>query len=250
MTGAISARRISSRFTSKPSVTPCRLLNFSHLQQADRTADIGHDRERRTPGKISRKSSSRLPGRSADRFDRPVTLPPGRARLATRPAPTGSPPSRRQLESAKSPALPHKTAAVPPVTTTSTFSRTNSAATSANRSLRPSAQRYSIADRATLHPAEFTQPPHKSRGPFAHGGWGQLAQEPDGSYFGHLLRMGCERPTNCCASDSGHDFAPLHWSGSMLTMNANTIRSERPIEIVQLGCFRQRLKSQWGRFRA
>ena len=37
------------------------------------------------------------------------------------------------------------TGAVPDVTMTSTLSRTNSAAISAKRSLRPSAQRYSIA---------------------------------------------------------------------------------------------------------
>src|SRR5215831_16472771 len=42
---------------------------------------------RRRPGTTSRKSSSRLAARSAAWFDRPVTLPPGRARLATRPVP-------------------------------------------------------------------------------------------------------------------------------------------------------------------
>src|ERR1700757_199345 len=39
------------------------------------------------PGTTSRKSSSRLPARSVARVARPVTLPPGRARLATRPLP-------------------------------------------------------------------------------------------------------------------------------------------------------------------
>src|SRR5262249_39304551 len=46
---------------------------------------------RRRPGTTSRKSSSRLPARSVNWFGMPVTLPPGRARLTTRPAPTGSP---------------------------------------------------------------------------------------------------------------------------------------------------------------
>jgi hypothetical protein len=41
-------------------------------------------------GTISRKSSSRLPERSGDWTDRPVTLPPGRRRLTTNPLPTGS----------------------------------------------------------------------------------------------------------------------------------------------------------------
>src|SRR5262249_25709779 len=45
---------------------------------------------RRRPGSTSRKSSILLPARSGDCIDRPVTLPPGRAKLATKPVPTGS----------------------------------------------------------------------------------------------------------------------------------------------------------------
>src|SRR5262249_15393008 len=45
---------------------------------------------RRRLGTISRKSSSRLPARSGAWTERPVTLPPGRARLVTRPVPSGS----------------------------------------------------------------------------------------------------------------------------------------------------------------
>jgi hypothetical protein len=37
------------------------------------------------------KSSIRFPAASACCVDRPVTLPPGRAKLLTRPLPTGSP---------------------------------------------------------------------------------------------------------------------------------------------------------------
>src|SRR5205823_7443069 len=47
--------------------------------------------KRRILGTISRKISTRLPARSVPWSDRPVTLSPGRPRLATRPAPTGSP---------------------------------------------------------------------------------------------------------------------------------------------------------------
>src|SRR5580693_8064119 len=46
--------------------------------------------KRRRWGTTSRKSSTRLPARSDCWTDRPVMLPPGRARLATRPPPTGS----------------------------------------------------------------------------------------------------------------------------------------------------------------
>ena len=44
----------------------------------------------RRPGTTSRNSSSFLPPASAIWLERPVTLPPGRAKLATMPPPTGS----------------------------------------------------------------------------------------------------------------------------------------------------------------
>jgi hypothetical protein len=46
---------------------------------------------RRRPGTTSRKSSSRLPASSLAKVAKPVTLPAGRARLPTKPLPTGSP---------------------------------------------------------------------------------------------------------------------------------------------------------------
>src|SRR5215475_9250988 len=49
------------------------------------------------PGTTSSKSSSRLPARSAARVARPLTLPPGRARLATMPVPTGSPATAKTI---------------------------------------------------------------------------------------------------------------------------------------------------------
>jgi hypothetical protein len=45
---------------------------------------------RRTRGTISCISSSRLPTRSGDWIDKPVTLPPGLDKLATKPLPIGS----------------------------------------------------------------------------------------------------------------------------------------------------------------
>src|SRR5215831_3999539 len=53
---------------------------------------------RRKLGTTSHKSSSRLPAASGHCIDRPVMLPPGCARLATRPAPTGSPDNARTIE--------------------------------------------------------------------------------------------------------------------------------------------------------
>src|SRR6266446_2796379 len=110
--------------------------------------------KRRRLGTTSRKSSSRLPARSADWFDSPVTLPPGRARLATRPVPTGSPAVAKTIGMTDVACFAATTAAVPAVTMTLTLSRTNSAAISAKRSLRPSAQRYSIAKvRPSIQPS-------------------------------------------------------------------------------------------------
>src|SRR5262249_55295464 len=61
------------------------------LQMLARTAT------RRSPGTTSRMSSSRLPASSGCWIDRPVTLPPGRANEATRPAPTGSPATAKTI---------------------------------------------------------------------------------------------------------------------------------------------------------
>ena len=71
-------------------------------------------------------------------------MPPGRAKLATRPLPIGSPAGRRRSGWSMSPDLAARAGAVAHVTMTSTFSRANSAAISAARSSRPSAQRNSI----------------------------------------------------------------------------------------------------------
>ena len=74
-----------------------RRLNLAHLQHGSGLPTLAMIANRRRPGMTSRKSSSRLPARSVDWSDRPVTLPPGRARLATRPVPTGSPPSAKTI---------------------------------------------------------------------------------------------------------------------------------------------------------
>ena len=70
-----------------------------------------------------------------------MTLPPGRARLATRPLPTGSGAIAKTMGMTAVACFNVGTAS-PDVTMTSTFSRANSAAISATRSGRPSAQRY------------------------------------------------------------------------------------------------------------
>src|SRR6516225_4383691 len=95
-------------------------------------------------GTTSQNSSRRLPARSVDWSDRPVMLPPGRDRLATKPLPTGSFATTNTIGMTDVACFTARSA-VPDVTMTSTFSWTNSAAISTNRSSRPSAQRYSTA---------------------------------------------------------------------------------------------------------
>ena len=162
---------------------------------------------RRRPGTTSRNSSSRLPARSVARVDRPVTLPPGRARLATRPVPTGSPATANTIGMADVACFAATTFAVPAVTMTSTLSRTNSAANSAKRSLRPSAQRYSIA---TVRPS--IQPSSRNRCTKAAAHWLSAdavlcAQESDGRQLRQLLRARRERPRRR-AAEQRDEIAP------------------------------------------
>ena len=95
-------------------------------------------------GTASLSISSLLLFSSVDKLESPVTLPPGRARLATRPAPTGS--AVFVITMGMVVVAPFAANAVgPPVTTIrSTFRRTRSAASSGRRSCFCSANRYSM----------------------------------------------------------------------------------------------------------
>src|SRR5215468_960647 len=91
-----------------------------------------------------RRSSSRFAANSAPSQLMPVRLPPGRARLATRPNLTGSSPPTKTIGIVVVAALAAN-AEVPTVAITATRRRTRSAASAGSRSVRLSAQRYSIA---------------------------------------------------------------------------------------------------------
>jgi hypothetical protein len=97
---------------------------------------------RRRPGTTAVSSSSRLAAKSWDIMLRPVTFPPGRARLATSPSATGS---AKTVKTTGIVAVACLAARVPgpAVTSTSTGSRTSSAASAGSRSYCPSAKRYS-----------------------------------------------------------------------------------------------------------
>ena len=95
-------------------------------------------------GTASLSTSSLLVFSSVAKAESPVTLPPGRARLATRPTPTGSPTLAITMGMVVV-AFFAANADGPPVTTIrSTLRRTRSAASSGRRSVFCSANRYSM----------------------------------------------------------------------------------------------------------
>jgi hypothetical protein len=76
----------------------------------------------------------------------PVMFPPGRLRLATKPAPTGSPPNVKTIGIVVVAALAAKIELPPPVAAiTATLRAIRSAASAGNRSCWFSAKRYSTA---------------------------------------------------------------------------------------------------------
>src|SRR5262249_13897681 len=160
---------------------------------------------RRRAGTTSRKSSSRLPARSVCWSDRPVTLPPGRARLTTRPVLTGSPAPARTIGMT---CFAARTLTLPLETMTSTFCRTNSATISAARSLRPSAHRTLIA---TVRPS--IQPSSRNRCTKAATRW--FSTEPFLGFENPMvgnLRLLCarrERPRDRAAKQR-NELAALH----------------------------------------
>ena len=102
-------------------------------------------------GASSFNRSSRLAASTLARKVTPVTLPPGRLRLATRPIATGSLPPVKTIGIVAVADLAASAAAVPPVATiTATLRRTSSAASTGSRLGWFSAHRYSIA---TLWPS-------------------------------------------------------------------------------------------------
>src|SRR6516162_3762508 len=214
-----SPRRISNVMTSTPSVRAV-VWTSRILSTTAGLSTLAKIANRPRPGTTSRKSSRRLPARSRLWFDRPVTLPPGRARLAIRPVPTGSPAPAKTMGMTDVASMAATTTAVPDVTMTSTLRWTNSAAISAARSVRPSAQRYSIA---MVRPS--IQPSSRSRCTKAatHWPWVAGVAEPKYPMVGRV--PGC-----CARAATGHaivapprsrdEVAPFHLRGHSMTSSA------------------------------
>src|SRR5215831_17350737 len=159
------------------------------------------------PGTISRKSSRRLPAVSAVWADRPVTLPPGRASEATRPVPTGSPAAANtigmHLLCGEGWHGCHRNNDIDlePDQLGRVFCDAFIAA------LCPAILNREVA---TIDPAEFTQPLHKSGNSFALNRR-VGAQEPDGRQLACLLRARRERRgSRRRAAEQRYELAALH----------------------------------------
>ncbi len=160
-------------------------------------------------GTISRSRARRLPAISGDWSERPVMLPPGLARLATRPLPTGSAAVAKTIGMTAVACLSAMTTEVPDVTMISTLSPMNSVAISLLRSLRPSAQRYSMATvRFSIQPSSRSRcTKAATRGPNV-----AYVAEPRKPIVGSLpglLRVRGKRHRRR-AADERDELAPLH----------------------------------------
>src|SRR5262249_26062658 len=103
---------------------PARGLRLFEDVRGIRIGRIPEHSHAREPGRSSVSNSSRLPPRSGAIRLIPVTLPPGRARLATSPLPNGSPAAVMTIGIVVVARLAANGARVPSPTMTSTLSRT------------------------------------------------------------------------------------------------------------------------------
>ena len=144
-------------------------------------------------GTASLSISSLLVSSSNDKLDNPVTLPPGRARLATRPSPTGSPAFAITMGMVVV-AFFAANAGGPAVTTIrSTLRRTKSAASSGRRSDFCSANRYSMVKFfPSIHPSLLSSCRNASTRTALPDSSAYI-QETDAEDFPCLLRMAAER---------------------------------------------------------
>ena len=141
-------------------------------------------------GTASLSISSLLVFSSVAKLESPVTLPPGRARLATRPAPTGSPAFAITMGMVVVAFFAANAAGVPETTIRSTLRRTRSAASSGRRSVFCSANRYSmVIFFPSIHPSLLSSCRNASKRTALPEAV-LCIQETDAKDFSSLLRVG------------------------------------------------------------
>src|SRR6266496_2736605 len=157
--------------------------------------------KRASPGKTSRKISSRLAARSAARFDRPVTFAPGRASEATIPVPTGSPATGKTIGMTEVARLPCRKGRLGSDCVNEIDLEPDELGRYLGKAIGASL-RPAIVDGngATLNPTEFVQATHKCVGPGALTYLRAGAQKSDGRQL-RLLRACRERPRSRRAAE-------------------------------------------------
>ena len=145
---------------------------------------------RASSGIVSLSISSLLVFSSIPKFEKPVTLPPGRARLATKPAATGSPTLTITMGMFVVAFLAADVAGVPEVTIRSTLSRTKSDASSGKRSSFSLCESILDGDVLSFNPAKLAQLLPERVQADRDIGSSAIIEEPDAENFSRLLRLG------------------------------------------------------------
>ena len=141
-------------------------------------------------GAASLRISNLLVFSSDAKLDSPVTLPPGRARLETKPARTGSPAFVITMGMFVVAFLAADVAGVPEVTIRSTLSRTKSDASSGKRSSFSLCESILDGDVLSFNPAKLAQLLPERVQADRDIGSSAIIEEPDAENFSRLLRLG------------------------------------------------------------
>src|SRR5262245_60538849 len=158
-------------------------------------------------GKSSRRNPSRLAASSWEKKLMRVALPPGRARLATRPNLTGSSPTPNTIGIVVVAAFAACAIRLPGVAMTATRRRTRSAMRAGRRSYWPSSQWYSTIAFWLSKKAGFVEALTERRGT-AH--IGRPADDESNDRHRRLLRASRKRPRRRRASDQRDELTPPH----------------------------------------
>ena len=203
-----SARRTSRVMISESSVRAAAFTAAISAPPPGALAILTSTARLRRSGMTSRNNSNRLPARSRDWFDSPVTLLPGRARLATMPVPTGSGASMKTIGTADVMCFAAG-AAAPDVTMTSTLCRTSPSDRFRSAQYRPpptEPRMLSYGPRSNRVRAVAA----KRRDPRAPSRRCARAQEPDSRQLRRLLRAGQERPCARRATNNADKLPTPH----------------------------------------
>src|SRR5262245_25370634 len=177
---------------------------------------------RRADGSMSRINWTLLPASSAVTLAMPVTFPPGRERLMTRPVAIGSPVSAITIGISCVACFAATAVGVNQVTMTSTLKRTSSAASSGSRLICPSADRNSNRMFCPSIYPRSRSPCRNSR----QNSSGANNQRADGRHLWLVLRTRHERPRHGHAAERDYEL-----SSSDVDGHATLPRGSCPLQV-------------------